>query len=92
MSPLNKKGMQWLEGLHPNPMMCQTRKMQETKPSFILVCFAGGRWGVTAIFQTSALVPATYSKSESCDQGRASGKGEVKKDWELKGILSVSSS
>jgi len=48
--------------------------MQETKPSSVLVCFAGGRSGVTAIFQTSALVPATYSKSESCNQGRASGK------------------
>ena len=66
--------------------------MQETKPSSILVYFADGRWGVSAIFQTSALVPATYSKPESCDQGRASGKGEVKKDWELKGILSVRSS
>lgn len=72
-------------------MMCQTQ-MEDTKPSSILVCFAGMRWGVIAIFQTSALVPATYSKSESCNQGRTSGKGEVKKDWELKGILSVSSS
>lgn len=86
MSPLNKKGVQWLEGLHLNPMV------QEAKLSSILVCFAGGRWAVTAIFQTSALVPATYSKTESCHQGKASGKGEVKKDWELKGILSVSSS
>lgn len=47
---------------------------------------------MTAIFQNSALAPAIYSKFESCNQGRASGKGEVKKDWELKGILSVSSS
>lgn len=91
MSPLNKKDVQWLDCLHPNPMMCQTQ-MQETKLRSILVCFAGGRWGVIAIFQTSALVPATCSKSESCSQGRTAGKGEVKKDWELKGILSVSSS
>lgn len=44
---------------------------------------------MSAVFQTSALVPATYSKSESCDQGRASGKGEVKKDLRAQGHLVI---
>lgn len=62
--------------------------MQHTEPWFILVCFIERRWGVTAIFQTSALNQLLISKAESCDQGRASGEGEVK-NWELKRILSV---
>lgn len=47
---------------------------------------------MTSIFQTSPLVAATYSKYESCDRGRTSGKREVKKGWALKATLSVSSS
>lgn len=88
VASLSKKGMQWPGGLYPSYVMQETLRCNVLNHvSFWFVLLRGG--GVWLLFsRVLHLHQLLISKAESCDQGSASGEGEVK-DWELKRILSV---